>query len=186
MVSAAMSSSLNNLENINPLMAPAAMSMEKGDRGGGDRHCLSCGGVCHGRGGWLANVLCCPAVVPFNYVAHFVAPCCWVCTRRACHFACGPPLRALGWFSFTDPDFVGASALGAQKGKSAAEVERETDWVRATDVVLAAAGNGADASNKRPQLFAGEIEPEDLCQVRRRVKFVFGSERARKTTSKCI
>ena len=81
--------------------------------------------------------------------------------RRACHCACGPPLRALGWWTYSDGEFIGAAALGAQKGKSAADVEAETDWVRAADVVLA--GGGADAK-KRPQLFAGEIEPEDLCQ----------------------
>ena len=67
-----------------------------------------------------------------------------------------------GW-PFEDDSFIGAKALGDHsknnpKKPTAKEMEADTDWVRAKDL------DGFENKGKRPQLFAGEIEPADLCQ----------------------
>jgi calpain-15 len=46
--------------------------------------------------------------------------------------------------------------LGNFKDKSAKQYEKETDWIRAEHLQA--------FKGKRPQLFEGEIEPDDLCQ----------------------
>jgi calpain-15 len=46
--------------------------------------------------------------------------------------------------------------LGEFDDKSAKQFEKETDWIRAEHLHA--------FKGKRPQLFEGEIEPDDLCQ----------------------
>jgi hypothetical protein len=72
------------------------------------------------------------------------------------HYLC----CCFGW-PYVDDAFVGARALGDHgandPGKqSAQQMEQETSWVRAHELV--------QFSGKRPQLFEGTIEPSDLCQ----------------------
>ena len=58
---------------------------------------------------------------------------------------------------YEDNEFIGAKALGDEyQGRSSAQMEKDTDWVRAQDL--------DQFKGKRPQLFEGEIEPADLCQ----------------------
>jgi len=63
--------------------------------------------------------------------------------------------RCYAW-PYEDDSFIGANALGDFDDKSAAQYEKETDWVRAENL--------QSFKGKRPQLFEGEIEPSDLCQ----------------------
>jgi hypothetical protein len=117
-----------------------------------------------GNAGPLWNVLCCPFVstigLLYRSMAVFCVPCigvlffrCWRTLHRNVFFCCGWP--------YEDDSFFGAEALGDHSansdGKDTAQaMERNTDWVRAGDL---------DAfQGKRPQLFEGKIEPDDLCQ----------------------
>ena len=61
----------------------------------------------------------------------------------------------LSW-PFEDESFFGAAALGDHDDITGEEMERDTDWVRAHELKA--------FKGKRPQLFEGEIEPNDLCQ----------------------
>ena len=65
-----------------------------------------------------------------------------------------------GW-PYEDDEFFGAKALGDHSAndpnkETAKQMEKDTDWVRAQDL--------ESFRGKRPQLFEGEIEPNDLCQ----------------------
>eukprot|EP00571_Detonula_confervacea_P007096 CAMPEP_0172325610 /NCGR_PEP_ID=MMETSP1058-20130122/54457_1 /TAXON_ID=83371 /ORGANISM="Detonula confervacea, Strain CCMP 353" /LENGTH=397 /DNA_ID=CAMNT_0013042201 /DNA_START=44 /DNA_END=1238 /DNA_ORIENTATION=- len=86
-------------------------------------------------------------------------------TSFAAHYIWRYLFCCFSW-PYEDKTFIGAKALGnrssdngddsGKKQQSAAQMEAETDWVRAHELK---AFNG-----KRPQLFEGEIEPNDLCQ----------------------
>lgn len=108
------------------------------------------------------NILCCPLVMTigmlFRSITIFCLPCLRVLSFRFVHSIWKYCCCCFTW-PYEDEAFIGASALGdfSVEGKgSAAEMQAETDWVRAQDL---------DAfKGKRPQLFEGEIEPNDLCQ----------------------
>jgi Calpain family cysteine protease len=113
-----------------------------------------------GRAGTFWNCLCCPFVGAFGLIwrsIHIYAfPCCTVmCQRLAINvlwrYACF-------WFRwpYQDEEFFGAAALGDHDGESGAQMNRQTDWIRAHQL--------QQFQGKNPQLFEGEIEPSDLCQ----------------------
>eukprot|EP00527_Entomoneis_sp_CCMP2396_P007216 CAMPEP_0198145108 /NCGR_PEP_ID=MMETSP1443-20131203/21046_1 /TAXON_ID=186043 /ORGANISM="Entomoneis sp., Strain CCMP2396" /LENGTH=480 /DNA_ID=CAMNT_0043808637 /DNA_START=104 /DNA_END=1546 /DNA_ORIENTATION=+ len=121
--------------------------------------------IYYGRAGTLWNVLCCPIMSTVGLIVKsvltYLVPCGTVlCQRLAVrclwkHFCC-----CIRW-PYEDDTFFGAQALGDHskndaKNPTAKRMEKETDWVRAHEL---------DAfKNKTPQLFEGDIEPNDLCQ----------------------
>lgn len=114
-----------------------------------------------GRASIFWNVLCCPIFgtvgLIWRSIVIFCYPCCTVLLQRlmvSClwkYFCC-----CLGW-PYEDESFFGASALGDHDGgESGKQMEKHTDWVRAQDL--------DQFKGKYPQLFEGDIEPNDLCQ----------------------
>lgn len=108
------------------------------------------------------NLLCCPLVMTIGMIyrsfAIFCLPCINVLSFRCVHSVWKYCCCCLSW-PYEDDTFIGASALGdfTVEGKgTAAQMEAETDWVRAQDL--------KSFKGKRPQLFEGEIEPSDLAQ----------------------
>lgn len=116
------------------------------------------------KAGPLWNVLCCPLVCTIGLIYRsamiFCAPCLNVLCYRCAHCMWRYLCCCFGW-PYVDEDWFGAKALGDhsanEPGKStAAQMEKETDWVRAHEL--------KSFKGKRPQLFEGKIEPSDLCQ----------------------
>ena len=121
--------------------------------------------ICNGRAGLLWNILCCPFVATIGLliksIRFYLIPCSTVICQR---LMVGCLWRYLcccfGW-PYKDDDFFGAKALGDHSvddpsKPSAREMEKDTDWIRAQDL--------DSFRDRRPQLFEGEIEPNDLCQ----------------------
>jgi hypothetical protein len=117
-----------------------------------------------GRAGFLWNLLCCPLVCTVGLFYRSLTVFCGPCLRIL-FFRCANPIHrtfccCCGW-PYEDDDFFGAKALGDHSAhdsskQTAKQMEKATDWVRAKDL---------DAfEGKRPQLFEGKIEPDDLCQ----------------------
>mmetsp|Transcript_59474 Transcript_59474/g.145633 ORF Transcript_59474/g.145633 Transcript_59474/m.145633 type:complete len:490 (-) Transcript_59474:2606-4075(-) len=113
-----------------------------------------------GRAGTLWNVLCCPIFgtigLIWRSIVIFCYPCCTVLLQRvmvgcAWKYCC----CCLGW-PYEDDTFFGASALGDHGGESSRQMDKRTEWVRAQDL--------DQFKGKKPQLFEGDIEPNDLCQ----------------------
>lgn len=117
----------------------------------------------------LWNILCCPIVSTignlWRSITIYLLPCINVLAFRCVHQVWGKLFCCLSW-PYEDDSFFGATALGNHGGDeessgnnkriSAAQMESETDWVRAHEL--------KSVQGKRPQLFEGEIEPNDLCQ----------------------
>ena len=109
------------------------------------------------------NIFCCPLVSTvgnlWRSITIYLLPCLRVLASRFVHAIWGKLCCCFSW-PYEDDSFFGASALGNHehdgKSLSALQMETETDWIRAHE--LKAFGG------KRPQLFEGEIEPNDLCQ----------------------
>lgn len=121
---------------------------------------VTCKQICTVRAGKICNCLCCPFVSTFGLIWKFIHTYCFPCFSvlfqrimvSCCwKFCC----RCMGW-PFEDDDFHGASALGNFPNQSAKQMARETDWVRAHAL--------RQFRGRRPQLFEGKIEPNDLCQ----------------------
>lgn len=112
------------------------------------------------RAPFLWNVLCCPLVATignlWRSITIYLLPCIRALSFRCAQRVWGKLCCCLRW-PYEDDSFLGAAALGDHgDGASAAEMEAETDWIRASEL--------ASFEGKRPQLFEGEIEPNDLCQ----------------------
>jgi hypothetical protein len=118
--------------------------------------------VYNGDAGRLWNILCCPLAstigLLYRSASVFCFPCVWVlffrCTSRLHQYLC----FCWGW-PYEDESFLGAAALGDHSedaGQTAKQMAADTDWVRAQDLDI--------FKGKRPQLFEGKIEPDDLCQ----------------------
>ena len=111
----------------------------------------------------LWNALCCPLVATlgnlWRSITIYLVPCFFVLAYRGAHGVWGRICCCVRW-PYEDDAFCGATALGDHRddagGMSAAEMEADTDWVRAHEL--------ESFQGKRPQLFEGEIEPNDLCQ----------------------
>ena len=110
------------------------------------------------------NVLCFPFVstigLLYRSLRAFVGPCLRVLTLRLANIVHRKLCCCCGW-PYEDKNFIGARALGDHSASdssnlSAAVMEQETDWVRAHEL--------SSFGGKRPQLFEGGIEPDDLCQ----------------------
>lgn len=114
-------------------------------------------------GGWW-NIICFPLVstigLLWRSILIYVLPCFRVVGQRLANFVHKTVCCCWGW-PYEDEDFIGAKALGDfskfDANKPTAEaMEEDTDWVRAHEL---------DAfGGRRPQLFEGKIEPDDLCQ----------------------
>lgn len=124
----------------------------------------TCANLFSGNAGLFWNILCCPFVAPialiFRSFQVYCGPCMRVLCQR-CTVGCLWRYLLPCWFVYEDKSFTGAKALGNHqetggKGQSAQAMETDTDWVRAHDL--------DEIKGKRPQLFQGEIEPNDLCQ----------------------
>jgi hypothetical protein len=110
--------------------------------------------ICTGQAGFLWNVLCCPFVCTVGLLVRsllvYCVPCvdvlffrCWSAIHQYLCFCFGWP--------YQDDEFIGAKAIGGDNTTA-----QQIDWVRAHEL---------DAfQGKRPQLFQGKIEPNDLCQ----------------------
>ena len=117
----------------------------------------------------LWNILCCPLVSTIGNLCHsiniYLIPCIRVLAFRCVHRVWGKLCCCFSW-PYEDNFFFGAEALGSHgsnldddNGKiSALQMEKEADWIRAHEL--------KSFKGKRPQLFEGLIEPNDLCQVR--------------------
>ena len=113
-----------------------------------------------GRAGCLWNTLCCPIMgtvgMLWKSFMIYMLPCATVLCQRlmvGClwkRFCC-----CFGW-PYEDDDFMGSSALGDHDDQTGKEMERNTDWIRAGELKA--------FHGKTPQLFEGDIEPNDLCQ----------------------
>lgn len=106
------------------------------------------------------NLLCCPFIgtagLIWRSITIYLVPCATVlCQRLGVNLIWRFCCRCYGW-PFEDDDFIGATALGDHDDQRGKQMERQTDWVRAHDL--------KQFQGKRPQLFEGEIEPNDLCQ----------------------
>lgn len=125
-----------------------------------ERETGTCQKIFSGNAGLCLNVLFCPTVAPIVLIWKSLLVYCFPCIRVLCQrCAVGCLWRYLlpCCFVYRDDDFFGAAALGNHEGKqSGAAMESDTDWVRAQDL--------DGIRGKRPQLFEGEIEPNDLCQ----------------------
>mmetsp|Transcript_7162 Transcript_7162/g.14985 ORF Transcript_7162/g.14985 Transcript_7162/m.14985 type:complete len:472 (-) Transcript_7162:51-1466(-) len=112
----------------------------------------------------LWNALCCPLVATignlYRSIRIYLIPCVRVLAFRAVHCLWRYLFCCFSW-PYEDDTFIGAKALGNHSSndsnkQTAAQMEAQTDWVRAHDLKA--------FKGKRPQLFEGEIEPSDLCQ----------------------
>lgn len=106
-------------------------------------------------------MLCCPFFGTIGLIVRalriYLWPCCTVLLQRLMVGCLWKYLCCCLSWPYEDETFIGASALGDEyEGRSAKQMEKETDWVRAQDL--------HQFKGKRPQLFEGEIEPADLCQ----------------------
>jgi Calpain family cysteine protease len=120
----------------------------------------TCRQLYDGNAGFCWNLICCPifgtlGLLWRSFVVYCV-PCATVLCQR-CLVGCLWKYfcRCYSW-PYEDATFFGASAIGDFDDKSAKQYEKETDWVRAEHLQA--------FKGKRPQLFEGEIEPDDLCQ----------------------
>jgi hypothetical protein len=108
----------------------------------------TCRQLYDGNAGFFWNLICCPIFgtlgLIWRSIVVYCVPCATVLCQR-CMVGC------LWKYSF-----FGSKAIGDFNDKSAKQFERETDWIR---LELLQSFKG-----KRPQLFEGEIEPDDLCQ----------------------
>lgn len=134
-------------------------SKDKGNKDGGLPTVRE---VYNGDAGSLWNCLCCPFACTIGLIYRslsvFCFPCVWVLIFRLTRGIHRFVFCCVGW-PYEDETFFGASALGDHSEHSqqtAKQMEKDTDWVRAHEL---------DAfKGKRPQLFEGKIEPDDLCQ----------------------
>ena len=115
----------------------------------------------NGRAGLFWNCLCCPLIGAFGLIWRsiriYAVPCCTVMCQRVVVNCCWRYLCFFFRWPYQDDDFFGAKALGNHRGgQTGAQMNRNTDWVRAKDL--------KQFQGKRPQLFEGKIEPQDLCQ----------------------
>jgi hypothetical protein len=115
-----------------------------------------------GRAPTLWNCLCCPIFGTIGLLYRsfhtYVLPCATVLLQRLMVGCLWQKLCCcFGSWPFEDESFVGAKALGDEfEGRSAKQMAKDTDWVRAHEL--------EQFKGKRPQLFEGAIEPDDLCQ----------------------
>lgn len=122
-----------------------------------------------GRAGFLWNLLCCPFMGTIGLLLKSIRiygfPCATVLCQRLNNAGNGCLWRYLlccFGYPYKDDQFCGAAALGDHSSKddptkqTAKAMERDTDWVRAHEL--------DGCGGKRPQLFEGMIEPNDLCQ----------------------
>lgn len=116
------------------------------------------------KAGRVWNILCFPAVCTIGLFIRSLSIFCFPCIDIIFWSFLQPVHRYLlccvGW-PYEDKDFIGAKALGDHSenkagNPNAEEMELDTDWIRAHKL--------QQFEGKRPQLFEGEIEPEDLCQ----------------------
>lgn len=107
----------------------------------------------------LWNALCCPLVSTignlWRSITIYLLPCIHVLAFRCVHKFWGKLCCCLSW-PYQDESFFGAAALGDHEDMSGELMQRDTDWVRAHELEA--------FRGKRPQLFEGDIEPNDLCQ----------------------
>ena len=83
----------------------------------------------------LWNVLCCPIVSTignlWRSITIYLLPCFHVLASRFVHVVWGKLCCCFSW-PYEDDSFIGAKALGNHEGsdgkKSAAQMEKETDW----------------------------------------------------------
>jgi hypothetical protein len=124
--------------------------------------------VCTGDAGCLVNALCCPFVMGFQSVNIYCLPAMWLyflalldgvfCSafRLICCACC---------FRYTDKKFkANASSIGAWKGKTAAEVDKEVTWERASLFFAARLTDEEKKRGVRVKLFEGKISPKDVGQ----------------------
>lgn len=110
----------------------------------------SCKNIWSGDAGCFWNVLFCPLVAPIVLIWKsfhvYLGPCLRVLCQR-CAVGCLWRYLLPCCFVYEDDDFFGPAAIGTGEAVT---------WVRAREL---------DAfKGKRPQLFQGDIEPDDLCQ----------------------
>lgn len=114
----------------------------------------------YGRAGTFWNILCCPFIgfvgLIWRSIRTFAIPCCTVLCQRACVNVLWQRCCFFYNWPYEDDSFFGASALGKFENESAAQMNKNTDWLRPHEL--------KQFDGKRPQLFEGEIEPADLCQ----------------------
>ena len=112
----------------------------------------TCQSIFRGNAGFFWNALCCPFVAPlvliFKSLHVYLGPCLRVLCQR-CTVGCLWRYLLPCCFVYTDDDFYGTAAIGDGQ---------PVTWMRAQDL------DAFQAGHKRPQLFQGEIEPNDLCQ----------------------
>lgn len=113
-----------------------------------------------GRAGLFWNVLCCPVIGTLGLIWRsihiFGYPCATVMCQRLMVTCVWQKCCCCFKWPYEDEDFFGAKALGNHDKESGQSMNKNTDWVRAQDL--------KQCQGKRPQLFEGEIEPNDLCQ----------------------
>ena len=145
--------------------------------------------VCTGDAGCLFNALCCPFVMTFQSMNIYCFPAMWLyflslmdgvfCSifRLICCACC---------FRYTDKEVrpcsrhcalhacliitrpaqfpANASSIGAWKGKSAAEVDKDVQWERASEYFASKLTDDEKKRGVRVKLFEGAIEAKDVGQ----------------------
>jgi hypothetical protein len=120
----------------------------------------TCRQLYDGTAGFFWNLICCPIFgtlgLLWRSLVVYCVPCATVLCQR-CLVGCLWKYfcRCYSW-PYQDNSFFGAQAIGDFDDKDATQFEKETDWIRAEQLQA--------FKGKRPQLFEGEIEPDDLCQ----------------------
>ncbi|KAL7568740.1 hypothetical protein ACA910_021733 [Epithemia clementina (nom. ined.)] len=119
----------------------------------------------NGRAGPLWNILCCPLVgtvgLLLKSIRFYLIPCSTVLCQRLMVGCLWRYVCCCFRWPYEDDEFFGAKALGDHSMNdpdkpTGEQMQKDTDWVRAQDL--------DSFAGKRPQLFEGEIEPNDLCQ----------------------
>lgn len=117
--------------------------------------------IYNGRAGFWWNLFCCPCMstigLLWKSISIYLIPCCTVLCQRCFVGCCWKYIFCwCGSWPYVDKNFQGATALGNHNGESGKQMNKKTDWIRAQDLET--------FRDRSPQLFEGEIEPNDLCQ----------------------
>eukprot|EP00301_Raphidiophrys_heterophryoidea_P002614 c11219_g1_i1.p1 GENE.c11219_g1_i1~~c11219_g1_i1.p1 ORF type:complete len:487 (+),score=121.14 c11219_g1_i1:81-1541(+) len=120
---------------------------------------IGCEGVLTGRGACLWNVLLSPVLLVYHCLSIYVFSCLGAMIRRFVVkvFCCLCESMCLKCMLFTDKDFPADDAsLGKWRQENPG---KKVIWVRAKDLKLK-----GEFENQELALFAGRIEPKDICQ----------------------
>ena len=133
-----------------------------------DTYMGACSRILNGRSACIINLLCCPFVMFYQSANIYCLGCLVEDTVRLANTVCCFACKLCCWWccEYKDKRFPATSAsIGEWKGKSAAEIDKEIEWKRAT-VVVDELGPQPKAGEKQPRvkLFEAGISITDVAQ----------------------